>query len=144
MASTPDNPLLFAVAVGAVIVVVTGVSWVVLRLIRSIHGAADGALRAALSRYKTSSSPQPGYALVSYPTYVGALFTVREQVVSAWVPNSDAVSFLNSLLTFNFKRGLFTGFVPYVLAMMLFNYVVQRLRIRRQVRKAPLTSISRS
>ncbi len=136
MATTPDNPLLFAGVVGAVILIVTGVSWVVLRLLRSLHGAADDALQVVLNRYKTSRSRQPRYVLVSYPTYVGTLFTVREQVVSAWVPDGDAINFLNSLLAFNFKRGLLTGLVPYVLAMMLFNYVAQRLKIRQQVRKA--------
>ena len=140
MASTPDNPLLFAGAVAAVILVITGVSWVVLRLLRSLHGAADGALRGVLTRYKTAPSPQVGYALVSYPTYVGTVLTVREQVVSTWVPNHDAIPFLNSLLAFNFKRGLLTGLAPYVLAMMLFNYAAQRLKIRQQIRAASTPS----
>ena len=52
------------------------------------------------------------------------------------MPNGDAINFLNSLLAFNFKRGLITGLVPYVVAMMLFNYVAQRLKIRGQAQPA--------
>ncbi|MFH1024333.1 MAG: hypothetical protein V1809_13220 [Planctomycetota bacterium] len=122
------------IAIAAPIVVIAGgigaVSWIVLKLWHRYHKATDTVLDKILEKYSLYTEPGPGRVPFCYPAYVGALFTVQETVVQAWMEKHDARRLLGDLLSFNLKRGLLTGLAPYVLLLTLSNYLGQRWKLR--------------
>lgn len=110
--------------------------WGIIRLWRGYHSVTDKAINNVLDEFNFSPENASGYILVKYQTYVGALFTVQERQWHLWVKNEQAISLLNSLFAFNIKRGLLTGFAPYVLFLTILNYFVQRWAIRSQLKSA--------
>ena len=100
------------------------ISWAIIRGRSLLLQHARSKLQDILAKFSASLEQREGYVSVRFPAYVGAFVTVTELTTSVWVPRSHARPLINSLAMFSLKFGLVTIFAPYVIFMVLLNYVL--------------------
>ena len=108
----------------AVVVVVSSLAWVVLRGREVLRKRAQNHLADLIAQFNASTERREGYVHVRFPIYVGTVITATELQSEFWLPRANAKAAINSLALFSLKHGLVTIFAPYVLFMVLLNYVL--------------------
>ena len=68
--------------------------------------------------------PQESTVQIRFPVYIGAVVYVTEILPEFYVPTANARRAVNALAIFSLKYGMLTALFPYVLLMILVNYVV--------------------
>ena len=105
-------------------VLVALISWAVIRGRALLLRHARAKLEGILVQFGATPEHREGYVSIRFPAYVGAVVTVTELATSVWVPRGRARPLINSLALFSLKFGLVTIFAPYVLFMVILNYVL--------------------
>jgi hypothetical protein len=99
------------------------VAWIVINGRRFLLKHAQHELQALLTDCKASEQQRDGYTHIRFPIYIGAGVGITELTPNVWVPKQDARRYINTLTLTSLKYGLFTLLFPYVLFMVLVNYL---------------------
>jgi hypothetical protein len=103
--------------------VITLIAWVVINGRRFLLNRVQQELRALLAECRSSEQQHDGYVRIRIPVYIGAGVGITELTPTAWIPKENARRYINTLTLTSLKYGLFTILFPYVLFMVLVNYL---------------------
>lgn len=106
------------------VAIVGSVAWVFIKMRRVLLARAEAFLKQLFVEVAAVSEAREGFVAVHFPIYVGSLLRVDELAASAWVPHENVRKTVNSLALFSLKYGLVTLMAPYVVLMVLINYVL--------------------
>jgi hypothetical protein len=112
-----------------VVVVVAPIAWAVLKGRGWLLAKANKSLEETYKTVGAATDQRDGYVSIRFPVYVGALVTIQEITTSVWVPRQNARKTVNTLAGFSLKYGLITILAPYVLFMVLLNYILHLPRL---------------
>lgn len=69
-----------------------------------------------------------GYKIIKTPVYFGFILAVTEYKTNWWIPAENIKMASNKLTFLSLKYGLFTVFLPYVIILIVVNYIVNLLK----------------
>jgi hypothetical protein len=103
--------------------VITLIAWVVINGRRFLLARVQKELQAILAECKASEQQRDGYVRIRFPVYIGAGVGITELTPNVWMPKENARRYINTVTLVSLKYGLFTLLFPYVLFMVLVNYL---------------------
>jgi len=116
--------LLMSVSVAVVIAIIGGLSWLAINGGRTLSERGRKSLDELIASLGVQGQEQPELTKVVFPVYVGTVFYVVELQAEFYIEKRLTRKAINSLAGFSLKYGLLTGFAPYVLFMVLLNYIL--------------------
>lgn len=111
------------IGLASVVAVVALVAWPVLKVRENLENNLEKEMGAIATEVGAAEEQQVGYVLINTPVYLGIFVGLTEYATGWWVPSLKVRYVSQRLSVLSLKYGLYTLFFPYVLILVLTNYL---------------------
>jgi hypothetical protein len=106
-----------------VMVIMAIIAWPILKIRKIMEKSLLTKLAVLASNVGAVPEKQEGFVQITSPVYLGIIIGATEYETGWWIPKDTLSNVSKEISILSFKYGLLTIFFPYVLLMVVINYI---------------------